>query len=269
MGSGLTRAPRVARWRRKEGQAAMDISVRIEEASGPREARLPVAAMYNLGSATRRAEAAVPHQEEVARSGIFIAFDIPAPRIYPIATHALVTGDKVEVFGAHSSGEVEIVVLSAEGRVFVGVGSDHTDRHVEQTSILWSKQMCPNVLAPVFWPLDEMRDRWDSCVLRSWVDGRPYQDVRAGEFLPPREMLRIVRERSAFVPEGNILVFGGTIVSLAKELGYGKRWEIELEDPVGQRRIRHGYDVVDLLARMKPEFRVPIINPAEPKRPAK
>jgi hypothetical protein len=93
--------------------------------------------------------------------------------------------------------------------------------------------------------------------------------VRAGEFLPPREMLRIVRERSAFVPKGNILVFGGTIVSLAKELGYGKRWEIELEDPVGHRRIRHGYDVVDLLARMKPEFRVPIINPAEPKRPVK
>jgi hypothetical protein len=80
-------------------------------------------------------------------------------------------------------------------------------------------------------------------------------------------MLRIVRERSAVVPEGNILVFGGTIVSLAKELGYGRRWEIELEDPGGNRRIGHGYDVVDLTARMKPEFRVPIINPTEPKRP--
>jgi 4-hydroxyphenylacetate 3-monooxygenase len=243
----------------------MEITVRIEEAAGARTVRVPIAAMYNLGSATRRAEAAVPHQQEVARSGINIAFDIPPPRIYPIATHALVTGGLVEVFGAHSSGEVEIVVLAAEGRVFVGVGSDHTDRHVEQTSILWSKQMCPNVLAPVLWPLDEMRDRWDSCLLRSWVDGRPYQEVQAGDFLPPREMLRIVRERSAMVPEGNMLVFGGTIVSLAKELGYGRRWEIELEDPGAARRIRHGYDVVDLTARMKPEFRVPVINPAEPK----
>lgn len=245
----------------------MEITIRIEAAPGPREARLPIAAMYNLGSATRRAEAARPHQEDAAQSGIVIAHDIPPPRIYPIGTHALVTGDRVEVFGGLSAGEVEIVVLSAEGRVFVGVGSDHTDRHVEQTSILWSKQIYPNVLAPVLWPLEEMRDRWDSCVLRSRVDGRPYQEVRAGEFLPPREMLRIVRERSAFVPQGNILVFGSTILSLSQDLGFGKRWEVELEDPGGGRSIRHAYDVVDLTARMRPEFRVPIINPAEQKRP--
>lgn len=242
----------------------MEISVRIEEASGAREARFPIAAMYNLGSATRKAETARAHQEEVERAGIHIAYSIPAPRIYPIATHALTTGHSVEVFGQNTSGEVEIVVLAAD-RVYVGVGSDHTDRYVEQTSILWSKQMCPNVLAPVLWPLDEMRDRWDACMLRSWVDGRPYQEVPAGAFLPPREMLRILRERSLAVPEGPVLLFGGTIVSLAQELGFGARWEFELEDVAGGRRIRHGYDVVDLTARLRPEHRVPVVNPILPR----
>jgi 4-hydroxyphenylacetate 3-monooxygenase len=242
----------------------MEITVRIEEATGSREARFAIAAMFNLGSATRNADAARPQQEEVERAGIHIAHSIPAPRIYPIATHAVTTGDRVEVFGQATSGEVEIVVLAAD-QLYVGVGSDHTDRHVEQTSILWSKQMCPNVLAPVLWPFKEVQDRWDRCILRCWVDGRLYQEVAAGVFLPPREMLRLLRERSLFLPAGPILLFGGTIASLQQELGFGSRWEFELEDPIARRRIRHGYAVVDLTTRLRPEHRVPVVNPLLPR----
>jgi hypothetical protein len=89
--------------------------------------------------------------------------------------------------------------------------------------------------------------------------------VSAGAFLPPREMLRILHERSLAVPDGPLLLFGGTIVSLAQELGFGARWEFELEDVVGGRRIRHGYDVVDLTSRLRPEHRVPVVNPILPR----
>jgi hypothetical protein len=239
----------------------VQIEIRIETSAGTREARIPIARMINLGSATRDPGTAEPHQHEVARSGIHIALSVPAPRLYPIGTHALTTGGQVEVHGAETSGEVEIVVLAAD-QVYVGVGSDHTDRACERHSILWSKQACPNVLAPVLWPLDEIAERWDSCTLRAWVDGRRYQDVSVAAFIRPEEMLRIVRERAPGLPPGNLLVFGGTIVSLDKRLGFGRRWEFELDDPTAGRRIRHGYDVVDLTEEIAPGYRVPILNPA-------
>ena len=216
--------------------------------------------MVNLGSATRQTDAAVAHQEEVAAGGIFIALDVPAPRIYPIGTHALTTGTEVEVHGADTSGEVEIVLLQAD-RLYVGVGSDHTDRALERTSILWSKQTCANVLAPVLWPYDEVAADWDRFVLRSWVDGRLYQDVGVAEFLRPEDMLRIVRERAPGLPERDLMVFGGTFVSLDKQLGFGARWEFALEDKVTGRAIRHGYDVRDLMLALSPAYRVPLHNP--------
>ena len=149
----------------------MNIEVKIEELTSTKVETLTVGRMYNLGSATRETATARPHQEEVDNEGIFISFDIPAPRIYPISSHALTTDDEICVQGAESSGEVEIVLHVGE-RVSVGVGSDHTDRGLERTSIPWSKQVCPNVLAPTMWPLDEIRENWDDIKLKSWVDGR-------------------------------------------------------------------------------------------------
>ncbi len=235
----------------------MQVSLEIDDGASRATRSFPIARMYNLGSATRRAETAVAHQEEVAKEGIRIALDIPAPRIYPIATHALVTDDTVETQSSHSSGEVEIVLLLAD-QLYVGVGSDHTDRALEKTSIPWSKQVTPNVLAPQMWPFEAMRARWDDCVMRSWVDGRLYQDVPVAAFLHPDDVLRILRARVPGMPARDVLVFCGTIVSLDKALGFGRRWEFEMEDPGAGRRIRHGYDVVNLFDPVAESFRVPI-----------
>jgi 4-hydroxyphenylacetate 3-monooxygenase len=143
-------------------------------------------------------------------------------------------------------------------QLYVGVGSDHTERALEKTSIPWSKQVTPNVLAPVMWPFEAMRARWDDCVMRSWVDGRLYQDVPVRLFLHPDDVLRILRERVPGAPARDILVFCGTIVSLDKALGFGRRWEVEMEDPGAGRRIRHGYDVSNIFDAVADGFRVPI-----------
>lgn len=236
------------------------IDVVVDGKSGRAPRRFEIARMYNLGSATRKAETAKAHQDEVAKVGIHIAFDVPAPRIYPIGTHALTTGTSVEAQTDRSSGEVEIVVLVAD-QVYVGVGSDQTDRALETISIPWSKQVTANVLAPVLWPLDEMRDRWDDCVLRSWVDGRHYQEVSTSAFLHPDDMLKVLRERVTGLPARDFILFGGTIVSLDKELGFGKSWTIELDDPRGGRSIRHTYAVHNLFDEIAERYRVPVRNP--------
>ena len=216
--------------------------------------------MYNLGSATRDPNVAVAHQQEVAKSGIHIAFDVPAPRIYPIALHALTTDEELFVQTSRTSGEVEIVLHMAD-QLYVGVGSDHTDRAMETVSIPGSKQACGNHVAPVFWAYDEIRETWDDCVMRSWVDGRLYQDVRVDAFIAPEDIIAIVRERVNNVPKRDFTVFCGTIVSVDKVLGYGAHWKYEIEAPRMGLKIGSEYQVVDILDEVKPDFRVPFFNP--------
>jgi len=239
-----------------------EIAVTIDHLDGrQQEAQsFQIARMYNFGSATRDPGAAVAHQEEVAKSGIYIAFDVPAPRIYPIGLHALDTGDAVFVQSAQTSGEVEIVIHVSD-QIYVGVGSDHTDRALESVSIPGSKQACVNHLAPVFWAWDEIADKWDECILRSWVDGRLYQEVGVDKFLSPPDILSVLKERVNNLPARDFMVYCGTFVSVDKALGFGNNWRYQLEAPQVNRQIEAQYEVVDILEEVKDGFRVPFFNP--------
>lgn len=238
----------------------MTLRLEVETASGEIAQRtFDVKRMYNYGSATRDADDAVPHQEEVAAAGVKIAFDIPAPRTYPISPHNVLIGGEIGVHNDETSGEVEIVLLVDGGELFVGVGSDHTDRALERTSIVWSKQAYPNVLAPRVWPFADVCDHWDDLVLRSWVDGRQYQDVSTSIFLHPDDMLKELAERVRELPP-TYLLFCGTFVSVDKALGFGGTWRFELHDPSLGRRIQHEYVVANLLGEMVPAHRVPLVR---------
>ena len=236
------------------------IEIDIEHRDGKIETRsVALDRLYNFGSATRNAEDAVAHQEEVAKAGIGIAFDIPAPRVYPIAPHDVVTDDEIFVHNDETSGEVEIVLLQMGGQLYAGVGSDHTDRALERTSIVWSKQAYPNVLARTFWPLDDVRDHWDDLVLRSWVDGRAYQDVGVSIFMEPDEMLARLKDRIPSLPD-TYMLYSGTYVSVDKSLGFGKTWAFEVEDPTLGRTIRHEYKLTNILEEVAEPFRVPLVR---------
>lgn len=234
-------------------------TVSIAELDGSRSTReIAIDRSYNLGSATRDADEAVHHQEEVAKSGVRIAFDIPAPRIYPIAPWAITSAASVGVQGHRTSGEVEIViVVDADGELLVGVGSDHTDRDLERTSIVWSKQACPNILAPTLWRWRDVKDHWDACQLWCDLDGEPYQRCGVSIFRDPEELVRIVRERAEVPPVG-FAIFSGTYVSVTGELAFGDVWSFGMEDPVLSRRIAHEYRVEHLLDEVHDGFRVPL-----------
>lgn len=236
----------------------MTLAIEIEHIDGRlvrRAVRLD--RMYNFGSATRNADDAVAHQEEVAKAGIGIAFDIPAPRVYPISPHNVVTDEEVCVHNAETSGEVEIVLLNDGTELFVGVGSDHTDRALERTSIVWSKQAYPNVVAPRFWPFADVRGHWDELVLESWVDGRPYQNVGVATFLHPEDMIAALRQRVPALP-ARFMLFSGTYVSVDKSLGFGDRWRIKMSDPKRARSLDHTYVLTNILGEIAAPHRVPL-----------
>jgi hypothetical protein len=139
------------------------------------------------------------------------------------------------------------VLIGWQGRIFVGTGSDHTDRKVETYSVTVSKQMCDKVMAPVLWELEDVIGHWDRMVLRAhaWIGGARvlYQEGTLDAMLPVEEL--IARGFGVKgLPDG-CAMFGGTFAAKGG-IRPASRFEFELEDPVLKRSIRHAYDVIEL-----------------------
>ena len=178
---------------------------------------------------------------------IGIARPATTPIYYRVSARRLTTEDSIEVSGSDSSGEVEFVLIGWQGRIFVGTGSDHTDRKVETYSVTVSKQMCEKVVAPVLWELKEVAAHWDRMILRAhaWIGGKRvlYQEGTLDHMLPVEELIRRGFGGKPF-PDG-CAMFGGTFAAIGG-IRPASRFEFELEDPVLKRSIRHGYDVIEL-----------------------
>jgi 2-keto-4-pentenoate hydratase/2-oxohepta-3-ene-1,7-dioic acid hydratase in catechol pathway len=166
------------------------------------------------------------------------------PIFYRVSASRLTTADTIEAVGESSGGEVEFVLLQHGGRLWVGAGSDHTDREVETYGVTVSKQMCEKPIAPVFWPYDEVAAHWDRLILRAHVaaDGTRvlYQEGAVSAMMYPMDLIaRHAGKRS--LPEGTIM-FCGTLAARG-----GVRptpdFAFELDDPVLGRKIAHAYRV--------------------------
>src|ERR1700734_1542093 len=124
---------------------------------------------------------------------IGIARPATTPIFYRVSARRITTEDSIEVCGGDSSGEVEFVLIGWQGRIFVGLGSDHTDRKVESYSVTVSKKMCDKVMAPVLWELEEVVCHWDQMILRAhaWIDGARvlYQEDTLDEMLSVADLI--------------------------------------------------------------------------------
>jgi hypothetical protein len=178
---------------------------------------------------------------------IGIARPASTPVYYRVSARRITTTDRIEVSGNDSSGEVEFVLIGWQGRIFVGLGSDHTDRKVETYSVTVSKQMCDKVMAPVLWELEEVVGHWDRMILRShaWIGGKRvlYQEGNLDEMLSVADLVSRGFDGKG-LPDG-CAMFGGTFAAKGG-IRPASRFEYELEDPILKRSIRHAYDVVAL-----------------------
>lgn len=210
--------------------------------AGMEEAEFAPRALVIAGLTGRDRVAVQHHLEELRAIGVKAPPAIPA--FFRNGANLLTTASEIEVLGADSSGEVEFVLVGMADGLWVGVGSDHTDRRVEAYAIDVSKQLCPKVIAPVLWRFDDVAPHWDRLMLRAWIEeaGRltPYQDGSAAALLPP-EALISGWTGGAPLPEGTVM-FGGTVAAIGG-IRPSARFEFELEDPVLHRVIRGGYTV--------------------------
>jgi hypothetical protein len=169
------------------------------------------------------------------------------PVFYRVSAARLTTATEIEAVGANSGGEVEFVLLRHGGRMWVGVGSDHTDREVEAYGVTVSKQMCDKPVAPVFWAFDDVAPHWDRLMLRAYViengERKIYQEGSVAAMLAPLDLIGrcALAAGRAQLPE-NTLMFCGTLAARGG-VRPTERFEFEIEDPVLGRSIAHGYSV--------------------------
>ena len=222
-----------------------DLTFTIEARDATTPLTLPIDRAVLAGWTGRDPVARDKHIAELAEIGIKPPPTVPV--YYRVAARRLTTEDSIEVSGGDSSGEVEFVLIGWQGRIFVGTGSDHTDRKVETYSVTVSKQMCDKVLAPVLWELEDVKDHWDRMILRAhaWIGGRRvlYQEGTLDHLLGVDELIRGCFGGKGF-PDGYAM-FGGTFAAIGG-IRPASRFEFELEDPVLKRKIGHGYDVIEL-----------------------
>ena len=189
----------------------------------------------------RDANAVEKHIKELEALGV--KRPATTPIFYRVAAARLTTDDTIEAVGESSGGEVEFVLLQDAGRLWVGAGSDHTDREVEKYGVTVSKQLCDKPIASVFWSYEEVAPHWDELILRAHVieGGKSalYQEGAVTAMMHPQALLE--KHSSTSLRDGTLL-FGGTLAAHGG-VRPTSEFSFELEDPVLGRKIAHRYRV--------------------------
>jgi hypothetical protein len=178
------------------------------------------------------------------------ALGVPRPKetpvFYRVAASLLTTAAEIEVIGTESTGEVEFVLLHQDNELWVGVGSDHTDRKAEASGVTLSKQLCPKPIGPELWALADVEPHWEALLLRSYVASGGqralYQQGGVSVMRHPRDLLRLYGERSGNGFGEGAAMFCGTF-GVSGGIRWAETFSIELEDPVLGRRLTHSYHV--------------------------
>lgn len=170
------------------------------------------------------------------------------PIFYRVAAARITTAEAVEATGTASSGEVEYVLLQTGGKLWVGVGSDHTDREVETYGVTVSKQMCDKPIANTFWDYDSCAPHWDKMMLRSFIPEKGarvlYQEGAVGGMLAPMDLIGRYTNGGKALAEGSIM-FCGTFAAKGG-IRPADCFDYEIEDPVLGRKITSGYAIKTL-----------------------
>lgn len=191
---------------------------------------------------TGRDRAAVDHHiEELAAIGV------PAPSTVPLyyqCAPALLTQEtEIQALGDETSGEAEPFLLRQNGKTWIGLGSDHTDRALEVHSVAASKQICAKPVADVLWPLETVNPYLDDLILKSWIEENGswvlYQDGKLASILPLEQLMS-----GAPLAEGTAMLCG-TLPAIGG-VRPAPAFKMSLTDPVRGQSIDWSYRTATL-----------------------
>ncbi|MEL6575663.1 MAG: DUF2848 family protein [Pseudomonadota bacterium] len=188
------------------------------------------------------------HIEELAAIGV--APPSTTPLYYRVPASLVAQRTSYEVLSGETGGEAEPVILDDGMRLWLTLGSDHTDRGLEATSVAHSKAVCPKPLAAEAWALGDVAGRLDDLVLTSEIstDGRSwarYQKDSLAAMLPLPELIGGAPGARAGKLGAGTVLFCGTVPALG-----GVRptpfFRASLSDPASGREIALTYRITEL-----------------------
>ena len=218
------------------------LNLRLITNSGETEREVNINRAIIAGWTSRNREAVEAHIKELEELGV--PRPETTPCYYPVSASRLTTAPEIEVLGGDSSGEVEFVMLKLDGELWIGVGSDHTDREAETYDVGVSKQMCDKPISATLWRFADLEDHWDDLEMRSYIvkDGERtlYQEGKVNEMLHPNDLIA-EHDKLFDTPFGdNSVMFGGTFAAIGG-IQYSPTFEFEIVDPVSNRTNSHQY----------------------------
>ncbi len=202
------------------------------------------AALVIAGWTGRDREALEHHVVELEALGVRRPSSMPV--YYRVSTERLTQDAAIEVIGDASSGAAEPVLFSMPDGLWLGIGSDHTDRKLETVSVAMSKQVCSKVIGRQLWDCREIAGHWDELIVRSRIPAEGgagpvlYQEGRLAQILPPKTLVE-GHAGPKGLPVGTVL-FCGTFPAIGG-IRPAAWFEMEIEDPVLKRFLRHRYRI--------------------------
>lgn len=219
------------------------INFKLQRLTGEEDLALNYEELLVIGYAGRNMEKTMEHIKELEEQ-----LGVPAPKRIPTifeCSHELLTQEKdIKFVGSKTSGEVEYVIVLSNGNIYIGLGSDHTDRELESISVPKAKQVCPKPISTKIWDYNDLKDHWDKIRLISYqtINGveQIYQDGTLADILPVEKILQELKERVGDIK--NSIIYSGT-VPLLKGFVYGDNFRCMIVDEVLNRTISLDYNV--------------------------
>lgn len=201
--------------------------------------------MINAGFTGRDQAEVRHHLDELSAKGIEVPSETPV--LYPVLPSALTSADRIMVYGEETSAEIEYVLfVKNRDEVYVGIGSDHTDRNLEEVDIPRAKQISPNVVSPMVWELSDVKHHWDSlsmeCTVRKNGDSVLYQKGQLGLLMSPGELMDLIADKIDSSID-NSVIFSGTLKMETDEFVFADSVSVLLSDAELNRSIETHYHV--------------------------
>jgi len=199
--------------------------------------------LFAIGYAGRSMEKTMAHIRELEEH-----LGVPAPKkiptIFQMSVQNLTQDRDLWFVGENTCGEVEYMILTQGDRLYIGIGSDHTDRKLESVSVPKAKQVALKPIGRDIWDYEDVKDHWDGIRLRSYqtVGGKEslYQDGSLADILPVEFLLNELKTRIGNVSHS--VIFSGTVPAL-DGFRYGDNFRCEMIDDVLGRKLTLDYNI--------------------------
>ncbi|MGO4591175.1 DUF2848 family protein [Paenarthrobacter sp. 2TAF44] len=192
------------------------------------------------GYTGRDPKAVQHHIDELAAIGVAPPPEVPM--FYRMDSQLFDTSGEHDTSNNLTSGEIEPLYIRHNGKFYLGIGSDHTDRDIEAQDIGDSKRACPKPVATEVIEVESLEDLdLDQCTARSWVDGELYQEGSLAGLRKPADVVEKLLARTE-IGDADFMCLGGTLPLLKGNFVDGTSWKVELSFPDGT-RIEHNYKI--------------------------